>query len=103
MAAIVTVLVVAAIAIMGSGGGGQSQTLSNDELADALFRGDDLALRTCVDEKGALPGGGSYNRKCHLSRACSGGTSGLITEETMWVRVHGRRYVIVDDTGPGPC
>lgn len=102
MVAIVTVLVVAVIAIMGSGVGGQSQTLSNDELADTLFPGD-FGLKTCVDEKGTLAFGmGFYNRNCHLSRACSV-TSGIVTERTIWVRVHGRRYDVVEDTGPGPC
>jgi hypothetical protein len=99
--AVITVLAVAALAIVGSSGAGQSQTLSNDELADTLFPGD-LGLKTCVSEQGTLPGGDSYNRTCHLSRACSV-TSGVVTERAIWVRLHGRKYDVVDDTGPGPC
>jgi hypothetical protein len=94
----VTVLAVAALFVAS---GGQSQSLSNDALADALFPGD-FGLKRCVSEKGTLPDGRSYERSCHLSRACSE-TSGLVTERTMWVRVHGRRYDVVEDTGPGPC
>jgi hypothetical protein len=93
-----TVLAAAALFIAGVG---QSQSLSNDALADALFPGD-FGLKSCVSEKGTLPEGGSYDRSCHLSRACSP-TSGLVTERTIWVRVHGRRYDVVEDTGPGPC
>jgi hypothetical protein len=94
----VTVLAVAALFIADVG---QSQSLSNDALADALFPGDS-GLKSCVSEKSTLPDGRSYNRSCHLSRGCSV-TSGLVTERTMWVRVHGRRYDVVEDTGPGPC